>query len=363
MADKPVGLVNTMALISVCIPAYNRAGVLPALLDSILNQDFDNFDIVIAEDFSPERKAIAAKVAEYQHRFGVKVKYRENPQTLGYDGNLRRLVELATGEYVLFMGNDDLLAPGALRAVAMAVREREDVGVVLRSYVSFLKNPERPEQIFRYFSEDRIFPPGPDTVVTFFRRCVFISGMVFRRSSAAACATSQFDGTLLYQQHLVGNILARESGVYLSRILSHHRLGGVPDFGASASEKGRFVPRHQTPESSLHFMRGMLAIAYSLDVAGESQVGRRILRDIGNYAYPILSIQAGQPFRSFLSYVWRLMKLGFWRVPLFHVYALGLLVLGRRNCDALIRVIKQKLGRAPVVGNVYAGKARAVSSE
>ncbi|MEK9816022.1 MAG: glycosyltransferase family 2 protein [Methylotenera sp.] len=347
-----------MPLISICIPAYNRAGVLPALLDSIQSQDFDDFDIVIAEDSSPERQAIATRVAEYQHRFGDKVKYHENTQTLGYDGNLRRLVELATGDYVLFMGNDDLLAPGALSAVATAVRERQDVGVVLRSYSSFVSDPEQPVQVFRYFDEDRVFPPGPDTVVTFFRRSVFISGMVFKRNSAAACATARFDGTLLYQQHLVGHILAQESGVYLNRIVSYHRLGGVPDFGASAAEKGLFVPKQQTPESSVHFMRGMLSIANSLDVPNGAKVGRRILRDIGNYAYPILSIQAGRSFGTFLSYLWQLMKLGFWRVPLFHVYALGLLVLGRKNCDVLIARIKKALGRAPLLGSVYTGKSR-----
>lgn len=150
-----------MPLISICIPAYNRAGLLPGLLDSILKQDFDDFDIVIAEDSSPERPAIAAKVAEYQQRFGDKVKYHENRQTLGYDGNLQRLVELATGAYVLFMGNDDLLAPGALAAVAVAVQERKDVAVVLRSYSSFVKDPDQPVQVFRYFGEDRVFPPGP----------------------------------------------------------------------------------------------------------------------------------------------------------------------------------------------------------
>jgi abequosyltransferase len=352
-----------VALISVCIPAYNRAAVLPALLDSILNQDFDDFDIVITEDSSPERQAIAAKVAEYQQRFGDKVKYHENPQTLGYDGNLRRLVELATGDYVLFMGNDDLLAAGALSAVAAAVRERQDVGVVLRSYSSFISRPEEPVQVFRYFGEDRVFPPGPDTVVTFFRRCVFISGMVFKRSSAAAHATQRFDGTLLYQQHLAGHILAQESGVYLNRILSYHRLGGVPDFGASAAEQGLFVPKQQTPESSVHFMRGMLAIATSLDVPGGAKVAHRILRDIGNYAYPILSIQAGRSFGTFLSYLWQLMKLGFWRVPLFHVYAIGLLVLGRQNCDRLIARIKKTLGRAPLLGSVYTGKSRAAKGD
>jgi len=352
-----------VALISVCIPAYNRPSVLPALLDSILNQDFDDCDIVIAEDASPERQAIALVVADYQQRVGDKLKYHENLQTLGYDGNLRRLIELATGDYVLFMGNDDLLAPGALSAVANAVRERQDVGVVLRSYASFINNTERPEQVFRYFSEDRVFPPGPDTVVTFFRRCVFISGMVFKRSSAARCATTRFDGTLLYQQHLAGHILATESGAYLNRVLSYHRLGGIPDFGASAAEKGLFVPKLQTPESSLHFMRGMLAIANSLDGQGGSNVGQRILRDIGNYSYPILSIQAAQSFGTFSLYLLQIMKLGFWRVPLFYVYAIGLLVLGRRNCDVFIGVIKRKLGRAPIIGSVYTGNARPVSNE
>ena len=347
-----------MPLISVCIPAYNRAALLPALLDSILNQDFDDFDIVIAEDRSPERLAIAVNVAGYQQRFGDKIKYHENSHTLGYDGNLRRLVEFATGDYVLFMGNDDLLAPGALSAVATALGELRGVGVVLRSYSSFLSDPEQPEEVFRYFSEDRVFPAGPDTVVTFFRRCVFISGMVFKRSSAAACATTRFDGTLLYQQHLAGQILARESGVYLNRILSFHRLGGIPDFGASAAEKNFFVPKSQTPDSSIHFMRGMLAIANSLDDMDGSKVGQRILRDIGNYSYPILSIHANQSFWAFSKYLWRLMELGFWKVPIFHLYAIGLLILGQGNFDRLIALIKGTLGRAPIIGNVYSGSAR-----
>ena len=347
-----------MPLISVCIPAYNRAALLPALLDSILNQDFDDFDIVIAEDRSPERQAIAVNVAEYQKRFEDKIKYHENSQTLGYDGNLRRLVEFATGDYVLFMGNDDLLAPGALSAIATALGERRGVGVVLRSYSSFLSDPAQPEAVFRYFSEDRVFPPGPDTVVTFFRRCVFISGMVFKRSSAAACATNRFDGTLLYQQHLAGQILARESGVYLNSILSYHRLGGVPDFGASAAEKNFFVPKSQTPDSSVHFIRGMLAIANSLDDLDGSKVSERILRDIGNYSYPILSIQASQSFGAFSLYLWQLMKLGFWKVPIFHLYAIGLLILGQGNCDRLIALIKATLGRAPIIGTVYSGRAR-----
>ena len=347
-----------MTLISVCIPAYNRASLLSVLLDSVLNQDFYDFEIVIAEDCSPERQAIRSMAFKYQQQYGDRIRYTENIETLGYDGNLRRLVELALGQYVLFMGNDDLMAPGALSAVAAAVHEFSNVGVVLRSYSSFVSDPNFPIQVFRYFDEDRVFPAGAETVVTFFRRSVFISGMVFNRASALTYATTYFDGSLLYQQHLVGNILRYQSGVYLNQILAYHRLGGVPDFGVSISEKGLFTPKQQTPESSLQFMRGMLAIAYSLDDLNGEKVGRRILHDIGNYAYPILSVQAGRPYGIFLVYLYQLLRLGFWRVPLFHIYWLGLLMLGRRNCDSLIAMIKKKKGRAPLLGHVYNGEAR-----
>ncbi len=345
-----------MPLISVCIPAYNRASVLPALLDSILGQDFADFDIVLAEDCSPERKAIAEVAVRYQAQQPGKISYHENPQTLGYDGNLRRLIELATGDYVLFMGNDDLLAPDALAAVAAAVTERQDVGVVLRSYASFTDDPGQPHQIFRYFDVDRAFPPGPDTIVTFFRRSVFISGMVFKRSSSLACATAKFDGTLLYQQHLTGQALAGESGVYLNQILSYHRLGGTPDFGNSAAEQGRFVPREQTPESSVNFMQGMLQIAADLEQTLGLPVYAPILRDIGNYSYPILSIQADRSTGEFLRYLGQIARLGFWKVPMFYLYACGLLVLRRTTCDQIIKFIKRVKGRAPVLGNVYAGR-------
>ena len=255
------------------------------------------------------------------------------------------------------MGNDDLLATGALASIAEVLHKYSETGVILRSYSSFVSDPEIPVQVFRYFGEDRVFPPGPDTIVTFFRRSVFISGMVFKRSSAAACSTERFDGTLLYQQHLVGRILAKESGVYLNSILTYHRLGGVPDFGASAAEQGLFVPKQQTPDSSVNFMRGMIAIAKSLDEARRPKVSHLILRDIGNYSYPILSIQSDRSLGIFLSYIKQLMNLGLWRAPLFYMYALGLIVFRRRNCDHFIARIKATLGRAPLLGRVYAGNS------
>lgn len=342
--------------ISVCIPAYNRAQVLPDLLDTILAQDFDDFEIVICEDSSPQREQIAEVISRYNIiRPGV-MRYFENPENLGYDGNIRNLVEKSQGEYCLFMGNDDLMCEGALTAVANAVETYQDVGVVLRSYAAFDETPDNINQEFRYFDTEAFFPAGAETISTIYRRSVVISGMVIHRDSALKYATSRFDGSLLYQLYLVASILCDKNAVFLPKILVLYRNGGIPDFGNSEKERGKFVPTAQTPDSSLHFMQGMLDIARYVEQSRDVEIYRAILRDIGNYSYPILAIQSGKSLGVFVSYCWGLARLGFWKNKMFYLYFIALLFLGSRRVERVLRRIKKRLGHTPVIGNVYRGK-------
>lgn len=341
-----------MPLLSVCIPAYNRPEVLPALLDSILGQDFDDYDVVICEDKSPMRRDIAEVVDSYSRKYPGRIAYFENEKNLGYDANLRNLIAKATGQYCLFMGNDDLMCPGALTAVAGAVRRHPDVGVVLRSYASFDGTPDNIAQVFRYFDKEIFFPAGAETIATIYRRSVVIPGMVINREAAIELSTDRFDGSLLYQLYLVANILVTKNAVFLPDILVLYRNGGVPDFGNSEKEKGKFVPTEQTPASSVYFMQGMLEIASDTEKVRGVSIYRPILSDIGNYSYPILSIQARRPFLVFVKYGLALAKLGLWRYPLFHLYFWALLIVGPRQLDKLIIYLKSRLGHTPRFGSV-----------
>ena len=341
---------------SVCIPAYNRAHLLPALLESILDQDFDDFELVINEDASPQRTDIRAVVEQYLAKHPGQITYFENEKNLGYDGNLRSLIERSQGEYCLFMGNDDLMCAGALRTVAEAVKRHPDVGVVVRSYASFDGTPDNINQTFRYFPEERFFPAGSDTISTVYRRSVVIPGMVIHRDAAHWYATAEFDGTLLYQLYLVANILVEMNAVFLPQIIVLYRNGGVPDFGNAEAERGKFVPANRTPASSLQFMQGMLDIARSVELGRGVPVYRRIVSDIANYSYPILAVQASKPLSVFASYWWSLARMGFGRAPLFHLYFISLLLLGAKRSDALIAMIKQRVGHTPNLGALFGGK-------
>lgn len=344
--------------ISVCIPAYNRAEVLPELLDSIVSQDFNDFEIVICEDRSPQREQISAVVSRYSIARPGLIRYFENSENLGYDGNLRNLFEKSQGEYCLFMGNDDLMCDGALAKVAAALNRHPNIGVLLRSYAAFEGAPDNIVQTFRYFDQELFFPAGAQTISTIYRRSVVIPGMVIQREAALRSATTRFDGTLLYQLYLVANILVEMNAVYLPDVIVLYRNGGVPDFGNSAAEQGKFQPKEQTPESSVHFMQGMLDIARYIERERQVKIYRPIVRDIANYSYPILAIQAKKPLGVFLKYGWSLARLGLARSPLFLVWFFSILILGTKRVEKLIILIKKRLGYTPGLGNVYRGEAR-----
>ena len=340
---------------SVCIPAYNRAAVLPALLESILDQEFSDYEVVINEDGSPERPAIRGVVERYSPLYPGRIRYFENEHNLGYDANLRSLIERSRGEYCVFMGNDDLMCPGALRTISDAIARHPKVGVFLRSYAAFNDEPANIVQTFRYFDREIFFPAGARAIGTLYRRSVVIPGVTLNREAALQYATNRFDGTLLYQIYLVANILVEWNGVFSPKIVTLYRNGGVPDFGNSAAEKGRFVPRSRTTESSVHFMRGMLEIARYVENTRHVEIYSSILRDISNYSYPVLAVQAEKPLREFAGYYVALIKLGFGRHLLFHAYFFSILLLGTERVEKIIAWIKRRLGYTPVLGAVYTG--------
>lgn len=342
-----------MPLISICIPSYNRALYLNELLESISRQSFVNYEVVICEDNSPQRSEISYIVENFK-KFNPKIylHYFENEQNLGYDGNIRCLIEKSNGSYCLFLGNDDLLCKNALSAISAILVKQVDCGVIVRSYATFDIDPLLIKQEFRYFPKEKIICAGTSAIATAFRRSVVIPGLVIHRESALKVSTKEYDGSLLYQLYLVGRILAKRSVIFTPEIIALRRDGNLPDFGNSEAEKGKFIPQEQTVDSSLHFMRGMMEIARDLEIKTGLQVFEKIRADIARYSYPILSIQAHHSKWVFIAYAYSLAKLGLGRNALFYCYFLALLILGPQMMDRVVWYLKSKIGYAPRLGKI-----------
>ena len=127
------------------------------------------------------------------------VRLLRTPSNLGYDANLRFLIDHAEGRYCVFMGDDDLWCAGALNQLRKAIDGLPEVGVILRAWQTVSKATGELLDVHRYFPDDRVFKPGPGTVAAFFRRSIFLSGLTICTDAARRIETDKFDGTLLYQ--------------------------------------------------------------------------------------------------------------------------------------------------------------------
>jgi hypothetical protein len=67
-------------------------------------------------------------------------------------------------------------------------------------------------------------------------------------------------------------------------------------------------------------------------------------------------VQADKPVGEFFEYYIALIKLGFGRQFLFHMYFFSILLFGTRRMEGVIAWIKKKLGHTPVIGLVYMGE-------
>ena len=337
-------------LFSVCIPAYNRAHHLGDLLESILAQDFHDFEVVICEDKSREREQIAAIARDYQSRYPEVLRYFENEENLGYDANVRKLVEKASGRFCFFMGNDDIMCPGALQNTASVIQRHPNVGLVLKSYGWFDETPDKVNQEIRWFKVEKEFDAGIPSIRFAFRRSGVLAGYIVHRDSAHEAATDKFDGTLYYQMHLTASVLLNKTAVCTPKVLILCRGSENPEFGNSAKEKGRYVPGSYTPQARLNMIAGALSIVRDLKQTKNIDVVEDVIHDYANYFYPYIKDQLTLPLRDFYGLYRGYSRMGFAKYPLFHLYFVLAYLLGERKFDALTDMIRRRLGHTPQFG-------------
>lgn len=335
-------------LLTVCIPLYNRADEVAPVLESVLAQSHRDWEAVLIEDASPEREAIREAIAPYLAANPDRIRYLENPETLGYDRNFRRLVREARGRYVFILGNDDRVAPGAFRAIADELGRAGDVGMFLRAYAFFRGEPSNIVQVNRFFPEARRFPPGRGAFFAVYRRLVSMSGLVFHRDAAVALETDRWDGTLFYQHWLAGNLAVTHGAVYLPDLFALFRMGGTPpQFGTAEVERGRFIPGIQPPETDLRMNRDILAIGDAIDARHGLGVMDAVRLDFARYAYPSLAHQAHQPWAVLFRYYRDLGALGYHRSPWYHLWFWSMVVLGEPRLTAWLRRVRHLIGHTP----------------
>ena len=98
---------------SFLLPSKNRIELLARAIDSIFRQQYENFEIIVSDNASDQDypKFLAGLNDS-------RLVYRRSPAPISVTENWNKALELASGDYVLMLGDDDALAPGFLPRMA-----------------------------------------------------------------------------------------------------------------------------------------------------------------------------------------------------------------------------------------------------
>jgi len=115
-----------MPKVSVLIPTYNYARYLGEAIESVLNQTFTDFELIIVDDQSKDNTDEVVQ----KYLSDRRVTYHKNPVNLGLVGNFNRALELANGDYIKFLLADDKLDKTLLFKFVSVLDEYPGVSLV-----------------------------------------------------------------------------------------------------------------------------------------------------------------------------------------------------------------------------------------
>jgi glycosyltransferase involved in cell wall biosynthesis len=114
----------TAPKISVIVPIYNQAPFIRETVDSVLGQGYPNVELVLSDDGSTDGTSDILR--EYASAEPDRVKLVASEENTGIAGAFNRALDAHTGDYIAWLGGDDVMLPGKLDRQMAALQSRPD---------------------------------------------------------------------------------------------------------------------------------------------------------------------------------------------------------------------------------------------
>jgi glycosyltransferase involved in cell wall biosynthesis len=142
-----------MTLVSAILPTYNRADYVSGAIETVLGQSHDEIEVVVVDDGSTDDTT--ERLAAYEDDDRVRV--RHNGENQGISASMNRAAELANGEFVCVLNDDDRWHEEKVeKQLAAFERANDKVGIVYTGGV--VKQGERVVRVYRPERRGDIYP-------------------------------------------------------------------------------------------------------------------------------------------------------------------------------------------------------------
>lgn len=132
-------------LVSVIIPAYEAAGYIRETLESVFRQTYQNFEVILINDGSPDTEYFERAIAPYRDRL-IYIRQENAGPSAARNAGIRR----ARGEYLAFLDSDDVWYPTCLAAqVELALSRQPSCDLVYSDVLVYADSPQPRRRISR----------------------------------------------------------------------------------------------------------------------------------------------------------------------------------------------------------------------
>lgn len=152
--------ITHIPLVTVVIPAYNHSKYIKQAIDSVLNQDYPNIELIVLDDGSTDNTPEV--LAGYGNQF-----FWESQKNMGQASTLNKGWRMAKGEILAYLSADDLLLPQATRKSVKCLLDHPDAVLcygdfrLIDSESRAIRNVVAPEYNYRDMVTRFICAPGP----------------------------------------------------------------------------------------------------------------------------------------------------------------------------------------------------------
>jgi len=137
-------------LVSIILPVYNRQEFIAQAIDSVLNQTYNNWELLIADDAS----GVETQSFLRQYEGIPQVKLCVNTVNHGLFGNINKTIKTAKGQYILILCSDDFLKPLCLETLVALQSQYQEARLIISSFDAVNENGETmPSAIDFYYDQ------------------------------------------------------------------------------------------------------------------------------------------------------------------------------------------------------------------
>lgn len=193
-------------ILSICIPTYNRDQIISRNLKHLINCPNENIEFIISDDGSLD------KTEEFVKNFkDTRIKYNRNKNNLGFDSNLLKCIEIASGDFVFICSDEDYIKLETIPWIIKLIKNNPKVSQIIGKVV------DKSSGWVYIDSKDKVLKAGHESLIEYFYLHSYVTGIILKRKALDIKKAKKYIGCVYMHMYLMAQAMLHGDTIFTSK--------------------------------------------------------------------------------------------------------------------------------------------------